>query len=332
MRKPLLATALAGCLLLLAAAFIFHRMGQRFHATTEGLRQSEERHADASRKLRALERSAHELAARLAIAEEENRTLRAALNPHAKTHPASSFVPPPRIGHATVDARYEHARALAKSGNHAEALAEFLWCYDEGMPRVAGFGGVRDSYLLGEIARLGEKYPAALDALRGRRDQALDAIIADPDDRGAFSDFSSLNHALKEDHQNLTLFEKLPAGDERRGMLGLSVYEMLTTARRYDEALEAHSFRSMTDLFDALTEERDIPGMSEEKIAQIRKHNRTSSIKTAAGNLEVLLGAGKLEQAQSFAARVLAYDDTPDTRQLLRDAAAKAGRPDFPIP
>ena len=64
-----------------------------------------------------------------------------------------------------VSTRYKNAQELARQGDAAEALKEFLWCFDDGMPRVSGYGGVRTSFLLSSIAKLGEKYPAALVAL-----------------------------------------------------------------------------------------------------------------------------------------------------------------------
>lgn len=332
MRKPLVMTALAGCLLILTAVALFQRMNHRLDATKELLRQTEERRANTSERLRAFENRVLELAEKLEAAQEENKTLRSTLQPSA-AGPASPLNVPPRLSHAMVGARFEHARTLAKSGKHAEALAEFLWCYDEGMPRVAAFGGVRESYLLNEIARLGEQYPVALDALRVRRDQMLDAIIADPDDRSAFSEFSSLNHALKEDQQNLALWEKLPAGDPRRSQFGLQVYEDLARSRRYADALEAYPYRTMTSLFDSLIEEYDAPAdWSAEKIANMRRSARSGAIKTAASNLEVLLGADQLDQAREFAAKVLAYDASESTRQALRAAATRAGRADFVLP
>ena len=325
--RLLIAVALlSGC-----AALLLLQNRKLADTRAELLRARENDHATTA-KLLALETRAGELAARLAATERDNSALRTKVESAAAATTTARLQPPPRISHAQVDARYNRARQLAKAGNHSEALADFLWCYDEGMPRVAAFAGVRGSFLLGEIARLGEKYPAALDALRARRDQLLDAIISDPDDSAAFHDFSSLNHALQEDAQNLALFEKLPPGDERRGQLGLQVYETLAQSKRYAEALEAHSYRSMRSLFDTLTAEREFPSTDEARAARIRQMSRASALSTAAKNFEVLVGAGQLDQAREFAAKVLAYDTADATRQSLREAAARAGRPDFAIP
>lgn len=307
-------------LLLVISVFLLHRQSRQLAETRAELTETTLARDESARQLRELEHRAADMEQGLAIAQKQTPQAASATSP---------LHPPQRLTHGHVDARFKRAKDLAKAGQSEEALAEFLWCYDEGMVLVSAFDGVRGSYLLGEIARLGEKYPLALDALRVRRDQLFDAILADPDDSAAFLDFASINGALKEDALNLALFEKLPSGDARRRMLGLQVYETLAQTKRYAEALEAHSYRDMTSLFEALIEEQDLTSLPDDKIAQIRAHNRASGIKAAARDLEVLVGAGKLDQAQLFAAQVLAYDDTPATRQLIQDAAARAGRPGF---
>lgn len=281
-------------------------------------------------KRRSLEHRIEELGARIDALTRESAVKNAVEHSEsgvAKDPPA--LHPPERLTVALVEARYQRARTLAKNGNNAEALTEFLWCYDTGMAGVSRYGGVRGSFLLMQIAGLGESYAPALEALRLRRDQLLDAMLFDPDDSEAFSDFSSLNRALKDDASNLALFEKLPAGDNRRGMLGLGVYDTLVSAQRYAEALEAQPYNRMASLFEALIETRPSSvTLSEKQIDQMRR----SALRSGARGFEALVGAGRVEQASEFAAKILSHDASDDTRQLLRDAAARSGNPDFKLP
>ena len=46
------------------------------------------------------------------------------------------------------------AASLARQGDTAGALQEFLWCFDEGMLQLPTFAGVRTSFLLGDLGRL----------------------------------------------------------------------------------------------------------------------------------------------------------------------------------
>ena len=68
--------------------------------------------------------------------------------------------------------RYALGRLLAQAGKDAEALDEFLWCFDVGMKQAPGYGGVRTSYLVSDIGSLAAHYPPARQALivsQGRR-------------------------------------------------------------------------------------------------------------------------------------------------------------------
>ena len=138
-------------------------------------------------------------------------------------------------------------------GRPCRALADFPWCYDEGMVAVASFRGVRVSCLFNEIAILGKAYPPAVHALRSRRDVIEQAIDSDSVRIEGLSEYSSLNHYLKEDEKSLVLFGRIPAGDRRRERLGLSVYALLAKAGRYAEALEALPCKGMIALFDGIT-------------------------------------------------------------------------------
>ncbi len=61
-----------------------------------------------------------------------------------------------------VESRCKRAHELARSGDAAAALEEFLWCFDQGMPRLSSFAGVRTSFLSSSIAKLGETYPEVI--------------------------------------------------------------------------------------------------------------------------------------------------------------------------
>jgi thioredoxin-related protein len=64
---------------------------------------------------------------------------------------------------------------LAQAGRDAEALEQYLYCWDHGVDDP-GFRGVRASFLLGDIVSLGRSHPPALDALRQRRDACEAAV------------------------------------------------------------------------------------------------------------------------------------------------------------
>jgi hypothetical protein len=53
-----------------------------------------------------------------------------------------------------ASARMQFGKALAEKGRDAEALAEYLWCFDHGLETDPAFRGVRPSFLLMYIKNL----------------------------------------------------------------------------------------------------------------------------------------------------------------------------------
>ncbi|MEO5959562.1 MAG: sigma-70 family RNA polymerase sigma factor, partial [Opitutaceae bacterium] len=188
-----------------------------------------------------------------------------------------------------VEARYKRAQELARNGNSTEALKEYLWCFDEGMSRVAAYTGVRLSFLLGEIEKIG---PAGIAALRERRDRAQKRMLAGEKDFEAAMDFAALNGTLKEDDLTIAIYDQLAPGDERRRTLAMSAYEQLVAARRYADAAQARSYAQMASMFEmmqgpTLTANTPDP-------AGMRQMQRESAIESASESIEVLAGAGDL--------------------------------------
>lgn len=230
-----------------------------------------------------------------------------------------------------VDARYKNARALAKAGEYAKALSEFLWCYDDGMVRIAAYSGVRQSFLLSEIFALSRSYPPALDALKARRDDAQLMLTSIPDDFEAAMSLASINTALGESGRTLALFDQLPSDSPARQTLAPLIYNELAAACRYEEAAQAKPYRQMVSLFESIAEPHRsaITGPHAEKILA---ENRTHATRLGVGFVEVLTGAGQLDDARDLATLVMAYNQSPETKTALQSAATKAGHPDLFAP
>jgi hypothetical protein len=259
------------------------------------------------------------------------RLLAAIENSCASAARAATAASDPAVGamdlRTTVQARYDRAKRLAREGNWEAALPELLWCYDEGMVRVASYGGVRGSFLLSDIAALAKNYPPALAALRERRDQAERQVRANIADRDAARDFANLNRVLGDTPRTLQLFDQLSLEDRRRsGLATLDVFQMLIDARRYADAAQAMPYDRMVSLFSATSRPVDFSKLGDPNAQQ---RHRTNVVASAAKNVEVLAGAGELANARAFAERVLAYDNSPDTKRVLQEHARRAGQPDL---
>ncbi|MEO7413510.1 MAG: sigma-70 family RNA polymerase sigma factor [Opitutaceae bacterium] len=232
--------------------------------------------------------------------------------------------PAEQVTRDLVDARYKRGQELARNGNSVEALKEFLWCFEVGMPQVSGYAGVRRSFLLSELQKLG---PAGVDALQELRDQAQKRVLAGKNGADAAADFSAINRAMKEDDRSIALYDQLPPGDERRRALANGAYDQFVAARRYADAAQARSYGSMVALFETLVI-TPTPNMSgADRTERLRQIQHASLVESTAKNIEVLAGAGDLENAQKLAARLMAFDRSPETQASIEQHATRAGHP-----
>jgi RNA polymerase sigma factor (sigma-70 family) len=262
---------------------------------------------------------------RAAQMERRERTIAAAVA--TKASAAAPAAEPP-LTPDVVQSRFKKAQDLARNGQPAEALREFLWCYDTGMRQFPSLVGVRSSYLLGELTALGKTFPPALAALRERRDAVETRLLTSATDSDAALDYGPLNHALGEDDKTLVVFDSLPANDRRREPLRYNVADQLLEARRYAELVQAMPYQRMKGNFERTTEFSDRAGGRGDQITIVRRHASES----AAKNIEALAGAGDLDHAREFLGKVVAFDNTPETRALLAKHLERAGHPELLSP
>lgn len=113
-----------------------------------------------------------------------------------KTFP--TFTPAPQPQEKPKD-ELDAARAAFRDHRYPEALSSYEWFFDHALDDdPAALYGVRLSYCLREWARLGAKYPPALQRLQERRDQAL-AAFGSTRDPERFHDFKAICEALDEE-------------------------------------------------------------------------------------------------------------------------------------
>ncbi len=139
--------------------------------------------------------------------------------------------------------RMDHAVRLAQSGDVAEALSHYLWCWDNGKGDIS-FTGVRRTFLLSDIMALDSRGVPAKTALR-RRMLALEgqSIVQDLD---AVADFAALNQVLGESRRTLEFFDSLSrGGEEQRSLIGALILpyleDLLLVDKRYADILELSS-------------------------------------------------------------------------------------------
>lgn len=220
-----------------------------------------------------------------------------------------------------IDTRYKLARTLAEQHKEAEALKEFLWLFDDGMKQVGEFSGVRVSFLLSDLARLGASYPPAMDALRQRRDAAKKSFLATPEPTDSRNDLPYLNRCLSEDGATLELFDQLPKDSQGRKTLHQFILRELVTRRRYDEAVEIRPLKTFL--------KEDSHWESRINDPESGPVFRSLYIKNCVQEIEALAGAGILEDAAVLIKKALAVDATQETKDLMKAHLIRAGHPEL---
>lgn len=245
----------------------------------------------------------------------------------ATTTAASSAGPEEPVTPELLNRRFKQAQELARGGGDpAEALRELLWCYDVGMPRFSNMSAARVAAvsLFGEI---GTRHSPALEALRVRRDQAREALLADEHNLYAIVEFTKANVVLKDEPLTVALLEQLPTGDPRRKALARGVFDYLVEAKRYGTALEGQNFPLVMATLKGLSTGIGSASGAEEGEAQ--RNYRAQIVTSTAKAIEALVGSGETASARVLTERLLAYDGADSTRTLIQKHAERAGQAEF---
>ena len=222
-----------------------------------------------------------------------------------------------------VSARYDQGRQFARAGDGDKALGEFLWCFDTGMVGIPRFTGVRRSFLLSEIKKLGAEGYRALIA---RRETALARLKAGEGDFDAAADFAAINRTLGDNEPTMAVYDQLPAGGADKKALARAAYPQLVEARRYHDALTVRDAAALLARFER--DLQDVTGLAGGDAARQKMH-RGYTVRSTAESIEVLAGVGDVANARVLAGRLLAFDGSEETKALIRKSAERAGQADL---
>lgn len=243
-------------------------------------------------------------------------------------------------------ARGSYARELVKIGSYEEALSHYLWCFDEGLNYRPSYVGVRASFLLSDIASLGENYPPALEALIERRNKAENQILEIKEvesNQRLFllaRDFIAINKYLGKDgsDRNLSFYTKVKQNNQKllEAILLDSLLDTLLEAKRYSDIVESagnilEKVENRITLYNNRVLEFNRPMDNKSKLSKEQQDMLISSLKRLTIRESVkyftaLLGAKDLTQAQSVAEKIISFDSSKETLALLAQKATEFGQ------
>ena len=249
------------------------------------------------------------------------------------------------------------ADAYAELGQDQDALREYLWCFDVGMVNEESYGGVRLSFLLSDIERLGRRYAPARAALVERRQHAEQRIVDGSAEYDDIAVYSSINETLDEQDATLVLYDlvkdegSLP--DLTLRAFAREVFDLLVDAKRYERIVaeydvparvnwEFESFRTSMEFYrepDATFNqvEEHLSESARKELAdfladsndreRMRQTHKDMLRDDVASHYQVLLGAGLLEDAAEIAQRLIEELDDAETHNALAWAGYLTGSP-----
>lgn len=230
---------------------------------------------------------------------------------------------------AKIQASFAQARELAKEGALAEALEAYLFAFDNGH-LVPGWGGVSLSYIPSEIAKLGDRLPAALQALRQRRDAREKMLSEGEEDPYVIMEWQSLNRYLNEQKRELKLLRQLKA----KGPVAQEL-EKSIVVENYDSLLRDGEYKTLADCFEKFGRkflfslfhfdcEVLLPSNQNKMPKEMWKAKLAQNILADGQKLyELALATKRWEHADEVARRVLSYCPTMDSFEKLEEVALR---------
>jgi thioredoxin-like negative regulator of GroEL len=230
--------------------------------------------------------------------------------------------------------RQRYAGELKNAGKYEEALAEYLWCFDEGKSSEA-YSGVRRSFLLYDIERLGHVFPAAIKALEQRRDAAESRIRAGSTAFDDVADAFALNARLGTPERSMALFDELkkagPIAPRVRFHFFLQLKASLVEAKRYDDLLGLldDPVGYVVQSIESYERTRKLSESADEKQKEMPERTdtfqRTRAVEDGVLVYETLLAAGRGPEADKVSGCLVGFEATGKTYVALIRAAARAG-------
>jgi hypothetical protein len=265
--------------------------------------------AISARGVEALEKQVAVQARRVESAEADVAALlKAAQHAHAN-RPAPSANTEPVDTDDAVKAVLARAKQLLNEGKQQEALDEYLKCYRE--LQAIRPGSSQCQNLMSAMQHLARTYPDARTALAGLRDSAMQQLQAQPGRRELEIEIALLNERLDEGYRTVALYDSLPPDDRNRQSLAMIANRSFIEARRYADVLVGKSFGQMLGALEAASQAMARPDVPQAAL-------RNATIDATLTNIEVLTGAGKLEEARLLTEKLLTFDSSDATRAGLK--------------
>lgn len=219
-------------------------------------------------------------------------------------------------GEEEVKARFRLLRALLEANKYDDAVDQFVWLWQNIPTQMPALGGVRISFLAGQIATLAPRINAIKDRFGLIRDEA--------EKNNQLLDFVVLNEALGQNDRTLEWFDKVKNDATQKDNLkqvDFVLVGLLVKKNRWKDVIllfpdPIAEIRSLNQKAPKVAEDLARMGIKEDPFA-----------KDAARIYASALAAKRESDARKIAAEILKLHDTPDMRRQLVQTALEAKQP-----
>jgi thioredoxin-related protein len=223
------------------------------------------------------------------------------------------------------------AAALKRKGLIPDAFKEYIWCLDNGTEHDPAFAQQRDGQVIEDLLEIAELHEPARDEMFRRRDAAERRILDDRPQPGDVALFAQVSLAFMDGERVLSTYDAVASRGAASPVLRILAeyaFPALLEAKRYDEIAKATDVPAKVDEFirEGHRQLAEFTTSSPDDDAGC-KLIVARSVAPAAQRFQVLLGAGRADDARAVARKVLEFDKSPDTHHALAWEGHLSGKP-----
>ena len=215
------------------------------------------------------------------------------------------------------------AAVLARNGELELALGEYGWCLERAVTGRSPAAVARRARLLEELGELAERLPRAEALIEELLLQIERRLHAEEDELLA-RDYARWNHARGLGERTLATYRALEVGSRARRGLFDAVFDELVRDGDHEEAL-----RAIRPLEAFLGEVAHVERTAVTRPALAAQGSgrgtRSFALRRGGGLVEALAATGRDEEARVLLEAILCFDDTPETRGLMREHLGRSG-------
>ena len=229
-----------------------------------------------------------------------------------------------------MQGRLSFAKELMHNNDHAKATEHYVWLWNNVEQVEPAMGGVRVSFMAGEIKTLVGAFAPARDAFVAIRDEAGRAADADPAADNKRLDWVVLNNVLGDQERTLAWFDGVKDDTNAEATVravGRFLIELLKARGRWADVgrLYRDPLKELAFHHETLAQ-ANLPMMADVlpagALATVEKVMKTQFRKSVADLHTSLRAAGRTDDAAAVLAEALRLDPSDDMKRALAFASA----------